>query len=231
MKKALFIITTLLSTWTSANVETVKKNLAQNYPNIKIENIQKTEMNGLYSGQYDQQVVYLNEDAQHLFIGSMIRLKDQKNLTKELVLSQNSVDFQKLPLQDAIKTVRGNGKRQLAIFSDPNCPYCKTLESHLSQLTDVTIYTFIYPIKPQSVTPSKQVWCSTNRVSAWQNLIQKSIKPTSSTQCDHPIERNLALGKRLGLQGTPVIIFSNGFKVTGAYPAKDIEKIWKELGL
>ena len=116
MKKALFIITTLLSTWTSANVETVKKNLAQNYPNIKIENIQKTEMNGLYSGQYDQQVVYLNEDAQHLFIGSMIRLKDQKNLTKELVLTQNSVDFQKLPLQDAIKTVRGNGKRQLAIL-------------------------------------------------------------------------------------------------------------------
>ena len=95
----------------------------------------------------------------------------------------------------------------------------------------MTIYTFIYPIKPQSVTPSKQVWCSTNRASAWQNLIQKSIKPTSSTQCDHPIERNLALGKRLGLQGTPVIIFSNGFKVTGAYPAKDIGKIWKELGL
>lgn len=231
MKKALFIITTLLSTWTSANIETVKTNLAQNYPNIKIENIQKTEMAGLYSGQYDQQVVYLNEDAQHLFIGSMIRLKDQKNLTKELLLSQNSIDFHKLPLQDAIKTVRGNGKRQLAIFSDPNCPYCKTLESSLSQLKDVTIYTFIYPIKSQSVSPSKQVWCSENKALAWQNLIQKSIKPTASAQCDNPIERNLALGKRLGLQGTPVIIFSNGFKVAGAYPAKDIEKIWKELGL
>lgn len=231
MKKTLLIITTLLSTWASADIETVKKNLAQHYPNIKIEKIQKTEMTGLYSGEYDQQVVYLNEDAQHLFIGSMIRLKDQKNLTKELVLSQNSVDFQKLPLQDAIKSVRGNGKRQLAIFSDPNCPYCKTLESHLSQLTDVTIYTFIYPIKSQSVKPSKQVWCSNSKALAWQNLIQKTIKPTASAQCENPIERNLALGKRLGLQGTPVIIFSNGFKLTGAYPAQDIEKMWKQLGL
>ena len=231
MKKALFIITTLLSTWTSANIETVKTNLAQNYPNIKIENIQKTEMNGLYSGQYDQQVVYLNEDAQHLFIGSMIRLKDQKNLTKELVLSQNSVHFQKLPLQDAIKTVRGNGKRQLAIFSDPNCPYCKQLEAELKKLDNITIYTFILPLKAQSVAPSKQVYCEKNPALAWENLITKAQLPKSQTSCANPVERNMALAHRLGVNGTPAIIFSNGFKVMGAYPAAQIEQIFKEFGL
>lgn len=221
----------LFSSLSFANVATVKTKLATNYPNIQITNIQTTEMQGLYSGTLDKQVVYVNEDAQHLFLGSMIRLKDQQNLTQSLVIHQNSVDFKQLPLNDAIKSVRGNGKRQLAIFSDPNCPYCKVLEGHLAKLNDVTVYTFLYPIKNQSIIPAKKVWCSANKEFAWKNLIQKSIQPTGTSDCANPIERNLALGKKLGLQGTPVIIFSNGFKVTGAYPAQEIEKIWKELGL
>ena len=110
-----------------ASVETVKAKLAQQYPNVKINNLQTTEMQGLYSGTLDSQIVYVNEDAQHLFIGSMIRLKDQHNLTKDLAVKENTIDFKALPLNDAVKTVRGNGKRQLAIFSDPNCPYCKQL--------------------------------------------------------------------------------------------------------
>lgn len=230
-KIAIIACTALFSSLSFANIETVKSKLATYYPNINITNVQTTEMQGLYSGTLDKQVVYLNEDVQHLFVGSMIRLKDQQNLTQNLVINQNSVDFKQLPLNDAIKSVRGNGKRQLAIFSDPNCPYCKALEGHLAQLNDVTIYTFLYPIKNQSVTPAKKVWCSANKEFAWKNLIQKSIQPTGSSDCTNPIERNLALGKKLGLQGTPVIVFSNGFKVTGAYPAQDIQKIWKELGL
>ena len=140
-----------------ASIETVKTNLAKQHPDLKIENIQSTEMPGIYSGSMDGQVVYVGENAQHILVGSMIRLKDQHNLTKDLILKQNSIDWKKLPLQDAVKTVRGNGKRQLAIFSDPNCPYCKQLEAELKKLDNVTIYTFIYPIKPQSVAPSKAV--------------------------------------------------------------------------
>lgn len=221
----------LLSTLSFANVETLKSNLEQKHPTIKVTNIQPTEIKNLYSAQYNNQVVYLDQAAEHFLIGSMLRLKDQKNLTKDLVIAQNSIDFNTLPLQDALKTVRGNGKRQLAIFSDPNCPYCKVLEGNLSELKDVTIYTFMYPIKQQSIVPTQQVWCSANKEFAWQNLIQKAIQPTASATCNNPIERNIALGKKLGIQGTPAIIFANGFKVTGAHPAKDIENIWKELGL
>ena len=124
-----------------------------------------------------------------------------------------------------------DGKRQLAVFSDPNCPYCKVLEGNLASLNNVTIYTFMYPIKTQSVQASKQVWCSSNKDYAWKNLIQKGIQPTASADCATPIERNLQLGKKLGLQGTPAIIFSNGFKALGAYPAAEIEKIWQQAGL
>jgi len=232
IKKTLALaLASFISTLSLANVDTVKTNLTKQHPNLKIENIQATEMKGIYSGSMDGQVVYVGEDTQHILIGSMFRLSDQKNLTKDLMLKQNSIDWKKLPLQDAVKMVRGNGKRQIAVFSDPNCPYCKQLETELSKLNDVTIYTFIYPIKTQSIAVSKQVFCEKEPALAWSNLIAKGIQPSSKKTCANPIERNLSLGKSLALNGTPAIIFSNGFKVMGAYPAQEIEKMWQELGL
>lgn len=230
-KTWLFALVSVISSLSWADVNTVKTNLNQLHPKLKIENIQTTEMKGIYSGLMDNQVVYIGEDAQHILIGSMFRLSDQKNITKDLVLKQNSIDWKKLPLQDAVKIVRGNGKRQIAVFSDPNCPYCKQLETELNKLNNVTIYTFIYPIKTQSVAISKQIFCELDPALAWSNLIGKGIQPRSTKACANPVERNLNLGKSLGLKGTPTIIFSNGFKAMGAYPALEIEKIWKELGL
>ncbi|TCH60962.1 DsbC family protein [Acinetobacter sp. ANC 4862] len=232
IKKILaFTLVSVISSLSLANVDTVKSNLTKQHPKLNIENIQATDMKGIYSGSMDGQVVYVGEDAQHILVGSMYRLSDQKNLTKDLVLKENSIDWKKLPLQDAVKSVRGNGKRQIAIFSDPNCPYCKQLETELSKLNDVTIYTFIYPIKNQSIAVSKQVFCEKAPALAWSNLISKGIQPSSKKTCANPIERNLSLGKSLGLNGTPAIIFSNGFKVMGAHPAQEIEKMWKELDL
>lgn len=232
IKKTLaFALVSFISSLSLANVDTVKSNLTKQHPKLNIENIQITDMKGIYSGSMDGQVVYVGEDAQHILVGSMYRLSDQKNLTKDLVLKQNSIDWKKLPLQDAVKSVRGNGKRQIAIFSDPNCPYCKQLETELSKLNDVTIYTFIYPIKNQSIAVSKQVFCEKAPALAWSNLISKGIQPSSKKACANPVERNLSLGKSLGLNGTPAIIFSNGFKVMGSHPAQEIEKMWKELGL
>lgn len=232
IKKTLaFALVSFISSLTLANVDTVKTNLSKQHPNLKIENIQATDMKGIYSGSMDGQVVYLGEDAQHILVGSMYRLSDQKNLTKDLVLEQNSIDWKKLPLQEAVKSVRGNGKRQIAIFSDPNCPYCKQLEAEINKLNDVTIYTFIYPIKTQSIAVSKQVFCEKDPTLAWSNLISKGIQPSSNKSCANPIERNLSLGKSLGLNGTPAIVFSNGFKVMGVRSAPEIQQIWKELGL
>ncbi|WP_426455647.1 DsbC family protein [Acinetobacter sp. KB005] len=224
---ALFSLTASLS---FANVDSVRENIKKQYPNLKISNIQKTEMTGLYSANLDQQIIYVGEDGQHMFVGSMIRLKDQKNLTKDLVLGQNSIDWNQLPLKDAIKTVKGSGQHVLAVFSDPNCPYCKQLEPELDKLKDVTIYTFIYPLKPQSIVVSRQVWCAPNQSYSWKKLIQQGVKPTV-TSCANPIDRNLELGKKLGFNGTPTLIFANGFKLVGARSAEEIQAVWKELGL
>ena len=211
-KIAMFSLLSCFSAISLANVETLKINLSRYYPNIQVSNIQATEMLGLYSASLDNQIIYLDENAQYMLVGSMVRLKDQKNLTKDLVLQQNSVDWKQLPLKDAIKTVKGTGKRQLFIFSDPNCPYCKKLEAELDKLNDVTIYTLIYPLKSQSITVSKRVWCDPNQAYAWKNLLQKNVQPKEKT-CANPIERNLELGKKLGIEGTPTLIFGNGLKI------------------
>ncbi|ENV35941.1 thiol:disulfide interchange protein [Acinetobacter sp. COS3] len=229
-KIGIFSLLGCVSAFSFANVETLKSNLSKQYPNIQVTNIQPTEMSGLYSANLDNQIIYLDENAEHMFIGSMVRLKDQKNLTKDLVLKQNSIDWKQLPLKDAIKTVKGNGKRQLAIFSDPNCPYCKKLEAELDKLNDVTIYTFIYPLKTQSIAVSKQVWCEANPAYAWKNLLQKNVQPKAKT-CANPIDRNLELGRKLGVQGTPTLIFGNGLKMVGGRSAEEIQMIWKELEL
>ena len=225
-----FSLLSCISAISLANVETLKSNLKRHYPNIQVSNIQATEMPGLYSASLDNQIIYLDENAQYMLVGSMVRLKDQKNLTKDLMLQQNSVDWKQLPFKDAIKTVKGTGKRQLFIFSDPNCPYCKRLEVELDKLNDVTIYTLIYPLKSQSITVSKQVWCDPNQAYAWKNLLQKNVQPKEKT-CANPIERNLELGKKLGIEGTPTLIFGNGLKMVGGRSAEDIRMIWKELGL
>lgn len=232
MLKKLVICSLLsaISAMSWANIETLKRNLNQHYPNLEISNIQATAMSDLYSAKLDDQLIYLDEQAEYMFIGSMIRLKDQKNLTKDLALQQNSVNWKQLPLEDAIKTVKGTGEHQLVVFSDPNCPYCKQLESELEQLHDVTIYTFIYPLKSQSIAISRQVWCAQNQQLAWKNLIQKGQAPQNQT-CPNPIDRNLVLGQKLKLAGTPTLIFANGLKLTGLRSAKDIQMIWKKSEL
>ena len=229
-KIGMFSLLSCVSAMSFANVETLKNNLTKQYPNIQVTNIQTTEMAGLYSASLDNQIIYLDESAEHMFVGSMVRLKDQKNLTKDLVLKQNSIDWKQLPFKDAIKTVKGTGKHELAIFSDPNCSYCKKLEAELDKLNDVTIYTFMYPLKSQSMAVSKSVWCDANQAYAWKNLIQKNVQPQAKT-CANPIERNLELGRKLGVDGTPTLIFGNGLKMVGGRSAEEIQMIWKELGL
>ncbi len=232
MKKTILSMLLLsLSSFAFANVNTAQQNLAKNYPNLAVSNIANTERRGIYSAEIDGQVVYLNEDAEHLIAGNMLRLKDQKSLTQELIVKNNTINWNSLPLKNAIKSVRGNGKRQLAIFSDPNCPYCQQLEVELKKLNDVTLYTFVLPLKPQSVAPSKQVYCEANPDFAWQQLIGKGIAPKSNKSCSNPINANLELAKKLGVSGTPAIIFSNGYRVLGAHPASEIEAMWRELGL
>ena len=206
------------------NIETVKRNLHANLP-VNIENIQATPIPNIFSGFYQGRVMYFDAKGEYFMTGDMVRIADQVNLTEKLLNDQQRVDWDTLPFDQALKTVKGKGERQIAVFSDPNCPYCQRFEQELDKLENVTIYTFIYALKAPSVELSKRVWCEKNREQAWQDLLTKKIQPSAKASCDNPIEANLKLGKELQITGTPSIIFPNGSRQMGAVTHEQLEKL------
>jgi thiol:disulfide interchange protein DsbC len=191
---------------------------------------------GLYEVIVDAEVLYVDERVNYLLAGNAFDLRTQENLTAQRRDDTLRVDFKALPFQFAVKTVRGNGARVLAIFEDPNCPYCKRFEKDIATLSDTTIYTFLYPILSRdasvaddSYPKSKAIWCAPDRGAAWSQLMLegKRLAPAPDS-CLHPLDEVLALGQKLHITGTPTLIFSDGRRAPGAIPMARVEQMMAE---
>ncbi len=216
----------LLSSAAHADEASLKKSLKAYFPNEKIEILKKTPFLELYEVVVGDQLFYVDEKVNYFFTGYIFDLKTEKNITEERlreIMNARRVDIYSLPLDLAIKEVKGNGKRKLIIFSDPNCGYCKRLEKELVNVTDVTIYTLLYPILNGSKEVANTIWCSDDRLKAWNNFMLKAIKPTG-TNCKTPIDTFLQIGKKHGFNSTPTMIFADGTVVSGMMSAGMIEK-------
>ena len=164
-------------------------------------------------------------------VGSVVDAKTKRNLTEERIRDLMRVKFDALPFEDAIKIVKGNGKRKLAVFEDPDCPFCKRVEADIAQLDNYTLYVFLYPIEqlhPDATAKSNKVWCAKDRVKAWQDLMFKNQVPKNKGDCETPIGRNIALANQLNINGTPALIFEDGRLAPGAIPKEQIEKFLVE---
>lgn len=202
--------------------------LKQKYPSTNFKSISSTRLPGVYEVVMGKNIAYVEETGRYFIFGHMFDMQTQTDLTEEKLTSVQSqkIDFNRLPFQDAVKIVRGDGSRRIAIFSDPDCPYCKQLENNIAQLTNVTIYLFIFPIEqlhPQAKDKSIGVWCSADRAKAWDALMRRN--ETSPGQCDNPIERNIALAESLGINGTPTIILHDGSVIPGAPSLAKLEQM------
>ncbi len=207
----------------------IRKNLAARLRELpKIDEVRSTPIAGLYEVRMGNEVVYADANADYVIQGDIIDVKKGQNLTQERMEKLSQVDFKKLPLKDAFKIVRGNGQRQLAVFEDPNCGYCKKFEADLQQINNVTVHVFLLPILgADSQEKSKNIWCSKNRVGTWQAwMLNNQVPP--QVNCDtSALDRNVAFAQKNRIQGTPAIIFSDGTRVPGAVPAAQIEAILK----
>lgn len=174
-------------------------------------------------------IYYVDPGATVIVAGPMVDAASGRNLTEARLRKLNAVKWESLPFKDAITTVRGTGRRKIAIFSDPNCPYCKRFEQDLAKLEDITTHIFLYPvIKPASVTQTKSVWCSKDRAKAWNDLMLRDIQPTASPDCDTPVERLVEFGKRLGANSTPTWFLQNGERYQGAMPLEEVRRLLDE---
>jgi thiol:disulfide interchange protein DsbC len=214
------------TTWAQEAV--IRKNLAERLPNLpKIDEINKTPIPGIYELRIGQDIVYADEQGNHLIQGNLIDTRTRVDLTEARVNKLSAIDFASLPLKDAIVIKQGNGTRRLAVFSDPNCGYCKRIERDLAKLQDVTIYTFLYPILgADSTAKSKDIWCAQDGAKVWRTwMIDGGAPPKSMGKCDtEAIERNVTLGKKHRVQGTPALVFEDGTRVPGAIPLEQLEK-------
>lgn len=200
-----------------ANEVLIKKTLESRVQGIKVESVVKTPYFGLWEVRVGDELLYTDDKVSYIFSGNVLDGRSMKNLTEERLQKLTAVKFEELPLAQAFKVVRGNGKRQIAVFSDPNCPYCKRFEQDLVKLDDVTIYTFLYPILSQnSVDKSKAVWCSPDRAKAWADMMLGGSATSVARSCDNPIDKNLELGRKMRIDGTPTTFLASGQRVIGA---------------
>ncbi len=212
-----------------ADEVSLKKALETAYPKFKIDSVVKTPYAGLYEVFMGGQIVYTDEKLTFLIAeGRLVDPKTKKDVTGERLEELTKIDFNTLPLDQAIKVVKGNGSRKLVVFSDVDCPYCKRLEQkELVNITDVTVYTFLYPLvqlHPDSPEKSKAIWCAGNRVKAWNDWILNNQLPTTAGNCEVPLERVGELARKIGVTSTPTLIFADGKRMMGAQPYKEIEK-------
>lgn len=204
---------------------TLVERLQALYPSTRFGAINPTVWPGVFEVAMGANLAYVDATGRYFLFGHLYDMSQQRDLTAERKDAMARIDFSSLPLADALTEVRGNGTRTLAIFSDPDCPYCRRLEAELRGLDDVTIYTFLMPLAslhPAAHGKAVSVWCATDRLATWQALMLRDALPPQA-DCPHPVDRNVALGEQLGINGTPTLIAGDGRVLAGAASRDQIE--------
>ena len=199
---------------------------------VQIDGIEPGPVPGLYEVRYRSQqgvqVIYVDATGNYVIQGKIYDLRSERDLTEERLRKLNAIKFESLPLELAVKVQRGDGKRVLAMFSDPYCPACRQFERSLAQIDNVTIYVFMYPvIRPENIDHSRMVWCSADRAKAWLELAAapKPKVPNAPKSCGDPVDKVLKLGRSLAVNSTPTLVLANGERVSGGLSPDDLKEL------
>lgn len=206
----------------------IRRNLAERIPALtQIDEVRATPMPGLYEVRIGSELLYSDAEGNYLIQGTLLDTRARKNLTEERVAELTAIDFKDLQLKNAFTVVRGNGQRQLAVFEDPNCPYCKRFERDLEKVDNITIHTFLIPILgPDSTEKSRRIWCSADRARTWDDWMLRDVTPPGPAACDTAaLDANLAFARKHDITGTPTLVFADGRRIPGAINTQQIEQM------
>jgi len=235
MKRTLtaLIAGALLAGAAFAQEAAIRKNLLERLPQIgKIDEVSKTPVAGLFEVRVGTDLFYTDAEGNYLIEGQVMDLRNRRNLTEERQAKLLAVDFDSLPVKDAFTVVRGDGKRRMAVFQDPNCGFCKKFERDLQKVDNVTIHMFLYPILGNdSVVKSRNIWCAKDKGKTWQDWMVRDVAAPAapSPGCDaSALDRNREFGRKHQITGTPTLLFADGRRVPGALTAAQVDKILTE---
>lgn len=212
-----------------ASEASIRQMFQSRIPDVTVESVNRSPMPGIYEVVANGHIFYTDEKVNFIIRGVLFdaRTPAMRNVTKARNAELAAQALTK-STENAIKRVRGNGRRVLYTFEDPNCGYCRQQQKELLKLNDVTIYTFLWPIlSPDSVEKSRAVWCSKDRAKAWDDLMTRGVAPQGEARCDAPFEKNMDLARRFGANGTPAIFLADGSMIGGYVTAERIEEAFK----
>ena len=216
---------------TAPELAAVKQLIEAKFPGAAVTNVARSPYFGLYEAQFDDRMIYTDAKVSYVVVGAIFDADTKQNLTDARLRQLNRVAWDQLPLDLAIKKVKGNGARKLAIFSDADCPYCKRLESEMKTLDNVTIYTFLFPIAqlhPDSARKSALIWCAPDRSKAWDEWFASGKLPNNKGDCATPIAKTAQIGQKYRISATPTLVFADGSMVPGAIPLDQLENELKQ---
>jgi thiol:disulfide interchange protein DsbC len=221
-----FVLLALISANSAfAGESVIRAEMAKKFPYSKIISVSKTPYFGLYEVAFDDHVVYTDKKMTYLFSGNILDMHTMKNLTEAREKQLYAINFDTLPLDLAIKNVKGNGRRKLAVFTDPNCQYCKKLEKEMVNLTDATVYIFVLPILPGSEEKARAIWCSPDRLKAWEDHMLRGVEPQSAEACDTASLTRISMqAEKLKINVTPTLIFEDGVIKPGTLTLELLEE-------
>jgi len=230
MHKPLYILAAaavlLASQAAGADEASVRKAFAAKFPKAEVQSVTKLPYLGLYEIVVEGELLYADENFDYLIDGNIISTKTMSNLTEQKKRKLSAIPFADLPFEYAFKKVKGNGERKMAVFSDPDCPFCKRVEGDLAKLDNVTIYMFLYPIESlhrNAPDVAKRIWCSPDKAKAWDDYLLRGIAPSAEASCQNPVDKIVDFGRKKGINGTPTLVFESGARVPGAISAAQIE--------
>ncbi|MGC3981016.1 MAG: DsbC family protein [Steroidobacteraceae bacterium] len=210
-----------------AALEKLKQSLSEKFPALKIQAVNPSILPGLYEVVTADEIIYTDKSGDHVVLGQIMDAHTRDNLTQQRWAELNKIDFQTLPFDKAIKIVKGDGSRRLAVFADPLCPYCKLFEKNLQDVTDITLYLFLYPLEsihPGATEVAQSIWCSADRAAAWEGWMIKQVDPTAETCEGATLLEVTDLGVKLKINSTPTLIFTDGTRQPGALSAEKLEQ-------
>jgi thiol:disulfide interchange protein DsbC len=203
------------------------RKLSKGLPEYRIVRISPSGVDGILEVlMEDNRIIYVETSGKHLFNGHLFDLDAHEDLTERRIEALTRIDVKQLPLADAFDIVHGDGKRQLYLFEDPDCPYCRKFEEQLAKINNVTLHIFLFPltsIHPHAYEHALGVWCAKDRQKTWADKMMKGIDPPAVAKCANPIDRNLSLGDKIHIDGTPTIVFADGRVRAGMMSAEDLE--------
>jgi thiol:disulfide interchange protein DsbC len=203
--------------------------LSARFPTIKLDAVEPSPVPGIYQVIAGNQVVYVDASGDHMIVGRMMDTRTKQDLSAEAIDAHNAIDFNSLPFGEAIKIVKGNGAHKMALFADPDCPYCQRLERDMRSTTDITVYLFLFPLQqvhPHALADAEKIWCSPDRASAWNNwMIDRTPIPGGGSCANDPIAKIAALARSLRINATPTMFLQDGRRIGGWIPLPQLQKL------